>query len=148
MDCNNLCLTGFFVLMVGLILIVLNLYHQTGDIGHMSKVLNYCEIEKKYNCPKLILSRLYQILHFKFNYVYWVYFTLLSVLSSVLINYILSQIYNFKISLSSVLVCALVVFITLEVPHRFITVHYNKKVEVEGTSLISHLNNKFSQLIC
>ena len=96
MDCNNLCLTGFFVLMVGLILIVLNLYHQTGDIGHMSKVLNYCEIEKKYNCPKLILSRLYQILHFKFNYVYWVYFTLLSVLSSVLINYILSQIYNFK----------------------------------------------------
>ena len=68
-------------------------------------------------------------------------------LSSVLINYILSQIYNFKISLSSVLVCALVVFITLEVPHRFITVHYNKKVEVEGTCLISHLNNKFSQSI-
>ena len=143
MDCNNLCLIGFFILIFGLVLIILKMYNQQGDINHMSKILNYCQMDKKYNCPKLILSRLYQILHFKFNYVYRIYFTLLSVLSSVLINYILSHIYKFKISLSSILVCSLIIFITLEVPHRYITVHHNKSVEIEGTCLISYLNNKF-----
>ena len=143
MDTNKICICGFFILFIGLIVVILNIYNKEGDISHLSKKFDFDTLEKTYNCPKKILTRLYQIVHFKFNYVYWIFYTLISIVGSVLINYILSQIYNFNITLSSILLTALVIFICMEVPHRFITVHYNKAVEVEGTNLISYLNHKF-----
>ncbi len=143
MDTNKICIIGFFLLFLGLIYVILNIYYKEGDINHMSRGFDYDSMEKKYDSPKKLLTRLYQIVHYKFNYVYWIYYLLISALGSVLINYILSQMYNYKINLASILVGTTIIFLCMEVPHRFITVHYNKAVEVEGTNLISYLNHKF-----
>ncbi len=143
MDTNKICVVGFFLLFLGLICVILNIYHKEGDINNLSRQFDYDSMEKKYDCPKKLLTRLYQIVHFKFNYVYWIYYLLISVLGSVLINYILSQMYNYKINLGSIIVGTAIIFLCMEVPQRFVTVHYDKAVEVEGTNLISYLNHKF-----
>jgi small subunit ribosomal protein S13 len=58
MDTNKICICGFFILFIGLIVVILNIYNKEGDINHLSKKFDFDTLEKTYNCPKKILTRL------------------------------------------------------------------------------------------
>jgi uncharacterized membrane protein (DUF373 family) len=143
MDINQICFISFFILVLAMIIAMNNIYNKNGDIKTLTHDFSFNKVNNEFNNKDKILSRIHNLFIYKNNYVYWIYYLVISIISALLLNLIFAEIYKVKISFVAVLSTILLLFIILELPRRFINSHFEKVAEIEGVTLLNMLKERY-----
>lgn len=143
MDINQICFLAFFILVLAMIIAMNNIYHKNGDIKTLTNDFSFNKVDKEFNNKDKIISRIHNLFVYKSNYVYWIYYLAISVISALLLNLIFTEVYKVKMSFVAVISTILLLFIILELPRRFINAHFEKVAEIEGVTLLNMLKERY-----
>ena len=121
----------FLIILIGIVMTICK-YSQEGDIlTHMRGCPSTKELKGKYSTSESIVDRLHQLLVYKENYVKWNHILLISLFVSI----VLLHFFKREITISELILVAMLIFFAIDLPNRWIHAHVQSGVIQEATQL-------------